>query len=134
MIRPVTAAISALVATVVMVLPPPPAWATDAAGTEVDASTNTELLRGYIHEIRVAISRNWLLPDSEPGFRCVVEIEQAPGGELVTAGIAEPCDATEPVRQSLLAAIRRAEPLPYAGFEPVFRRMLRLTFQRDLDP
>lgn len=123
---------AALAATVVLPAVSLEAQAKDADSPETTA--DTWLLQGYVREIQAAISRNRLLPDSEPEFRCVLDIEQAPGGVLIASAIGDPCDATEPVRRSLLTAIRRAEPLPYAGFEPVFRRTLRLTFQRDLDP
>ena len=45
--------------------------------------------------------------------------------EQATAFIAE----TEPRLADLAAAVRAAEPLPYAGFEPVFNRRLNFNFR-----
>ncbi len=133
MIQP-AAAIVALIAMTLLLAAPTDPEVGEASEGNAESATDAQLLQGYIREMQASIARNWMLPDAQAGFRCVVEIEQAAGGELVSVAIADPCDATEPVRRSLLAAIRRAEPLPYAGFEPVFRRTIRLTFQRDLDP
>jgi colicin import membrane protein len=36
--------------------------------------------------------------------------------------------------RSLEAAVLQAQPLPYAGFESVFRRMLLLNFKAGADP
>ena len=99
-----------------------------------DDVASSSLSTAYVRAIQAAVQRNWLLPDPARPFRCTVAVEQRPGGGLVEVVITDPCDATEAVRQSLLAAIGRAEPLPYGGFEPVFQRNLRLTFHRDLDP
>ncbi len=118
MIRPAVALI--LVLTVALLgYAPTDVRAAEAGVGKVDPKVEAKLLPEYVREIQTAISRNWMALDSARGVRCVAEIVQAPGGLVLGATIAEPCDATKPVRQSLLAAIRRAEPLPYVGFEPV---------------
>lgn len=123
-----------LAALIAVVSYPVAADAVPMEAASYDAKSAARLTADYVQAIRSAVSRNWMLPDGEAVFRCTVDIDQQPGGKVDKAMIAEPCDATEPVRRSLLTAIHRAEPLPYIGFEPVFRSALRLTFNRDLDP
>ncbi|WP_275672622.1 cell envelope integrity protein TolA [Thermomonas flagellata] len=80
--------------------------------------------------ITTAVERQWLRPDSiRPGQRCQVLIVQVPGGEVVQVQIAPGCPYDELGRRSLEAAILKASPLPYAGYEDVFQRRLVLWFE-----
>lgn len=84
----------------------------------------------YIGALQQAIQMQWLRPESaKPGLRCVLQIEQSEAGELIDLRIAEPCNADPATRRSLEAAVRRAEPLPHAGFEPAWSRRIELVFR-----
>ena len=76
-----------------------------------------------------AIRRNWTRPDNVPlGQRCRIYITQLPGGEVINVEFDASCPYDAQGRRSVEAAVRRAEPLPFAGFEPVFNRRLNLNF------
>lgn len=83
----------------------------------------------YGEAIKSRVLAHWIVPGSVvAGSRCQMEIRQVPGGQIVFAGATESCTFDEAGRASLEAAILRAQPLPYRGFEAVFSRDLRLTF------
>lgn len=95
-------------------------------------SAELDLRERYIHTLQQAIQMQWLRPESaSPGLRCVLQIEQTETGELIDLRIAEPCNADAVTRRSLEAAVRRAAPLPHAGFERVWSRRIDLTFRSD---
>ena len=75
---------------------------------------------------------NWLRPDSAPsGIRCRLRIVQIPGGEVIQASVTSPCNADELTRRSIEAAVLRAQPLPYRGYESVFQRAIDFNFRYD---
>lgn len=79
-----------------------------------------------------AILRQWTRPDSvRLGQVCQVLIRQIPGGEVVSVEIASSCPYDELGRRSVEAAILKASPLPYAGFEDVFVRDPVLKFRAE---
>ena len=49
-------------------------------------------------------------------------IRQIPGGEVVSVQISASCPYDELGRRSVEAAVLKASPLPYAGYEDVFMR------------
>jgi colicin import membrane protein len=63
------------------------------------------------------------------GTRCKVEVTQLPGGEVISADVQPGCAMDPAGQRSLEAAVLRAQPLPYRGFEPVFNRRLIFTFE-----
>ena len=63
------------------------------------------------------------------GQRCRIVIRQIPGGEVIDAKVDPSCPYDERGRRSIEAAVLKAQPLPYAGFESVFARTLTLNFQ-----
>ncbi len=88
------------------------------------------LLARYRAAIGDAIQRNWIRPDSVPlGQPCKLQIRQLPGGEVIDVQVLEPCPYDDLGKRSLEAAVLKAQPLPYSGFEPVFSRTLDLKFQ-----
>lgn len=100
--------------------PPPP------GNNGVDAG----LLARYQAALQQAIQNQWTRPDSVPlGQVCLIVIQQLPGGEVMSAKVDPSCPYDEAGRRSVEAAVLKAQPLPYAGFEPVFNRTLRLRFQ-----
>ncbi|MEO5628412.1 MAG: cell envelope integrity protein TolA [Thermomonas sp.] len=81
--------------------------------------------------ITTAVERQWIRPESiRAGERCQVLIIQIPGGEVIEAQVSRNCPFDALGRRSLEAAIMKASPLPYAGFEDVFERRLSLWFER----
>ncbi len=97
-----------------------------AGNNGVDAG----LLARYRAALGDAIQRNWIRPDSVPlGQPCKLQIRQLPGGEVIDVQVLEPCPYDDLGKRSLEAAVLKAQPLPYEGFEPVFSRTLDLKFQ-----
>ena len=56
---------------------------------------------------------------------------QIPGGDVIQASVSTPCNADDLTRRSIEAAVLKAQPLPYSGYESVFRREIRFTFRYD---
>ena len=84
----------------------------------------------YAAAIQEAILRNWTRPENVPlGQRCRIIITQVRGGTVVKAEVAPSCPFDELGRRSVEAAVLKAQPLPYAGFEAVFNRQLNLNFE-----
>lgn len=93
---------------------------------------DNSLLGRYQLAIQQAVQQNWLRPESSrPGIRCTLQIVQIPGGEVIQASVSTPCNADDLTRRSIEAAVLKAQPLPYSGFESVFRREIRFTFRYD---
>ena len=86
----------------------------------------------YQAAIQNAVTDNWLRPDSaQPGLRCMLRIVQIPGGDVISVKIVNPCNADPLTRDSIEQAVKRAEPLPYKGFEKVFQREINFNFSYD---
>lgn len=104
--------------------------ATTSAPPQGDPNRTSLLNARYVAAIMQAVERNWTRPDSVPiGVRCQVLIKQIPGGEVVEVQVSRACPYDEAGRRSLEAAILKASPLPYAGFESVFVRDPVLNFE-----
>lgn len=83
----------------------------------------------YARAIQARVQSYWSPPASVMARgRCVVEVMQLPGGRVLSARVTEECPFDEVGKRSLEAAVLNASPLPYGGFEQVFRRSLRLNF------
>ncbi len=84
----------------------------------------------YSVALKDAITRQWTRPESIPlGVPCQVRIRQIPGGEVVDVQVSAGCPYDQIGKRSLEAAVLKASPLPYAGFEDVFSRDVILTFR-----
>lgn len=84
----------------------------------------------YAAAIQEAVRRNWRRPDNIPlGQVCRMYIMQLPGGEVMSVEFDASCPYDAQGRRSVEAAVRAAEPLPYAGFESVFNRRLNFNFR-----
>jgi colicin import membrane protein len=84
----------------------------------------------YAAAIQEAVLRNWTRPENVPiGQRCRIYITQLPGGDVMSAKVDPSCPYDELGRRSVEAAVLKAKPLPYAGFEAVFQRNLTLNFE-----
>jgi colicin import membrane protein len=86
----------------------------------------------YIAAIQAAILRQWTRPESVLiGQQCQVRILQIPGGEVVDVQVSPSCPYDALGRRSVEAAVRKASPLPYAGYEDVFVRDPVFTFRAE---
>ena len=95
-----------------------------------NAGDSTELTARYAAALQEAILRQWTRPETVPlGQRCRIVIRQIPGGEVIDAKVDPSCPYDERGRRSIEAAVLKAQPLPYAGFEAVFNRTLILNFE-----
>jgi colicin import membrane protein len=113
----------------------------DARAQQSSASNSTPAPRGdpnsrsavnalYSVAIKDAITRQWTRPESIPlGIPCQVRIRQIPGGEVIDVQVSAGCPYDQLGKRSLEAAVYKASPLPYAGFEDVFNRDVTLTFR-----
>ncbi|GAB3378538.1 cell envelope integrity protein TolA [Lysobacter fragariae] len=107
-----------------------------AAQSDAQASgaggTDDGLKAKYAEALRRAILAKWTRPDSVPlGAACKLRIRQLPGGTVMSAEVSSPCAYDEQGRRSIEAAVLKAQPLPYAGFELVFERDLILNFRAE---
>ncbi|GAB3508672.1 cell envelope integrity protein TolA [Pseudoxanthomonas daejeonensis] len=99
-------------------------------GTPGQGGTSEDLTAKYAAAIQQAVLNQWIRPDTVPlGQRCRVSIRQIPGGEVIDVEIQPGCPFDEAGRRSLEAAVLRAKPLPYRGFESAFQRNLTLNFE-----
>jgi colicin import membrane protein len=104
--------------------------ASTAAPPPGNNGADNGLLARYKAALNAAILQNWTRPDTVPlGQTCRITIRQVPGGTVITAQVDPSCPYDELGRRSVEAAVLKAQPLPYAGFESVFRRDLLLTFE-----
>lgn len=91
---------------------------------------DTDLLARYQAALQQAILQNWTRPDSVPlGQKCRLNIRQLPGGQVMDVQVAADCPYDDAGKRSIEAAVLKAQPLPYAGFESVFKRNLTVNFQ-----
>jgi colicin import membrane protein len=110
--------------------------AEEAAQSDAQVSGSNGVDQGlqarYKAALMAAILAKWTRPDTVPlGATCKLVIRQLPGGQVMGVEVASPCSYDEQGRRSIEAAVRKAEPLPYAGFEPVFSRTLNLNFRAE---
>lgn len=109
--------------------------ASDAAAGAPPAGnrgSDTDPNAAYAKAIAEAIRRNWVRPDNIlPSQRCRIVIRQLPGGEVIDAQVDAGCPYDELGKRSVEAAVLKAQPLPYVGFERSFQRTLILNFQAE---
>jgi hypothetical protein len=100
------------------------------------ATDRDHLARRYATALMNKIEPEWIRPESvTPEQRCAVQVLQLPGGRVVDARIRPDCEYDAAGQRSVEAAVYRASPLPYAGFESVFSKQLTLNFQaKDIRP
>ena len=94
--------------------------------------TDDSLLGRYQLAIQQAVTGNWSRPEStQSGIRCTLRIIQIPGGEVIQVSVTSPCNADDLTRRSIEAAVLKAQPLPYRGYENVFQRDIKFNFKYD---
>lgn len=102
----------------------------DASPPPGSGGSDESLKAQYAQAIADAIRRNWTRPESVPlDAACRLRIRQIPGGEVIDVEVSASCPYDELGRRSVEAAVLKAQPLPYAGFESVFSRDLSLNFR-----
>lgn len=122
-------------ATVEPVIKPTPvpkrgAPAPPAKGPAKKVSPDAPLDPAYLKAIRGAILQNWTRPAaSKAGTQCMVEIDQTKDGRIGRSRFAEPCDFDLEARRALKAAVDKSSPLPYRGFEAVWRPSIKVLFE-----
>ncbi|HZX79526.1 MAG TPA: TonB C-terminal domain-containing protein, partial [Lysobacter sp.] len=100
------------------------------AAASAGAGDDDGLRARYAAALQEAIRSKWIRPDNvQSGALCVLRIRQLPGGEVMEVSVGSPCVFDEQGQRSIEAAVRKAEPLPYAGFEKVFSRDLKVNFR-----
>jgi colicin import membrane protein len=110
---------------------PPAEHAAPQAQTGAGGQDN-DLAARYSDAIKAAVTRNWNRPENAmPGLHCMLHIVQIPGGEVISAKLGSPCNADPATQNSIEQAVMRASPLPYAGYESVFRRDVPFNFTYD---
>ncbi|MFK7956420.1 MAG: cell envelope integrity protein TolA [Lysobacterales bacterium] len=83
----------------------------------------------WVGLIAAMVRQNWRKPPTaRTGERCRVNVSQLPGGDVISATVAPGCNVDEVTKRSIVDAVLRSEPLPYQGFERVFRRQLTFEF------
>ncbi|TWI02762.1 colicin import membrane protein [Luteimonas cucumeris] len=109
---------------------PAEAASSSASPPPGNEGVDSNLKAQYAAAIQEAILRNWTRPETVPlGQRCRLNIRQLPGGDVISVDVSPSCPYDELGRRSVEAAVRKAAPLPYAGFESVFQRDLILNFE-----
>lgn len=91
------------------------------------AAGSSRLETEYSAAIVSAVTGHWRRPAPvQSGHVCTLEITQLPGGFVISARAGDDCPYDAAGKQSLEAAALNAQPLPYRGYESVFRRRISL--------
>jgi len=108
------------------------AAAQDTAGTPPPGNRGDDVSAAYFEAIAEAIRRNWVRPNEIRGSQvCRIRIRQSAGGMVLEARVEPSCPYDEQGRRSVEAAVLKAQPLPYAGFESAFKRDFILNFRAE---
>ena len=95
---------------------------------EVHADRAT-MISTWAAQITSQIRRNWIMPaPMHPAIVCVLNVTQAPGGNVTNVTIGE-CNADQPTRESIKAAVYRSSPLPPPPDPSLFDPELVITFK-----
>lgn len=103
--------------------------AASAAASPGAGGTSNDLTAKYAAAIQQAVLAQWTRPDSVPlGQKCTIHIRQVKGGTVINAEVSGNCPFDDAGRRSVEAAVLKAQPLPYRGFESVFSPDLNFNF------
>lgn len=104
----------------------------NASSPPGNRGTEPNLSAAYTKALTDAIRNNWTQPDNVSSLQvCKIMIRQIPGGEVIDAQVDPSCPYDEQGRRSVEAAVLKAQPLPYRGFESVFSRNLTINFRAE---
>ena len=108
------------------------AAAASASPPPGNRGVDPNLNAAYTKALSDAIRSNWTQPDNVSSSQvCKIVIRQIPGGEVIDAQVDPSCPYDEQGRRSVEAAVLKAQPLPYRGFESVFNRTLTINFRAE---
>lgn len=109
--------------------------ATEPSASSGASASDFDLQSAYAQAVQRAVMAHWLRPESaQHDLHCVIEIRQDLAGNVDELKIADRCNADEATRRSIVAAVRRAQPLPHEGFETVLTQNVRFVFRSDSSP
>lgn len=98
-----------------------------SAGARADPAAP---MQAYVESVHAAIMRTWVQPPSaRPDLHCPLSVDQTDGGAVIQVTFGDDCNADMATRDALERAVRKASPLPYAGFERVFQHRVHLVFK-----
>ena len=101
------------------------------ADREVVETVAASQREAYARTVRERVEQSWVRPPSaRAGLDCTLRVTQVPGGE-VTAAVVSSCNGDEAVRESIVAAVLRASPLPAPPAPELFERNLVIRFVPD---
>jgi colicin import membrane protein len=101
----------------------------DEASNPMAGEVLDDLRAQYAAAITAAIQSVWLRPSSAiSASECRLRVRQTEGGRVLSVSIMDECFQDEPTQASIIAAVNRASPLPYDGFETVFNNELIIPF------
>ncbi|MEM6937671.1 MAG: cell envelope integrity protein TolA [Pseudomonadota bacterium] len=104
----------------------------DIENQQRQAQQDLTKMEEWVGLIAALVRQNWRKPPTaRSGERCRVNVSQLPGGDVISATVAPGCNVDEVTKRSIVDAVLRSEPLPYQGFERVFRRQLTFEFVVD---
>lgn len=104
--------------------------AANASPPPGNRGVDAALRAAYIDALTKAIRMNWTQPENVSStVACKIVIRQIEGGEVIDAQVDPSCPYDEQGRRSVEAAVLKAQPLPYQGFESVFNRTLTINFR-----
>ncbi len=102
-----------------------------AAEERLNAARSSGALASWQAQITARIQRAWLRPPSaKAGIECILDVTQVPGGEVTNVRLGA-CNGDQAVRDSIVAAVYRASPLPPPPDPSLFERNLEITFKPD---
>ncbi len=104
------------------------AQAERAAAQAGSGGEDTSLLAQYGAAITRRVHEQWREPENTGRIVCTLHIVQVRGGRVLNVSVVNPCNADPAQRRRLENAALNAQPLPYQGFESVFRSDLIITF------
>jgi len=99
-----------------------------AAEEHANAVRSSGALASWEAQLKARIERAWLRPPSaRAGIVCELDVTQVPGGEVTNVKLGS-CNGDQAVRDSIVAAVYRASPLPPPPAPSLFERELQITF------
>ncbi|PVZ84890.1 hypothetical protein C9426_21375 [Serratia sp. S1B] len=76
-----------------------------------------------------AIQIHLIIADDTSPLPCKVAITQLPGGHISKIDFAPDCPYSRGAKQAILEAIQKSDPLPYQGFEQLFKPTIDIIFK-----
>jgi len=99
-----------------------------AAEEHANAVRSSGARASWEAQLKARIERAWLRPPSaRAGIVCELDVTQVPGGEVTNVKLGA-CNGDQAVRDSIVAAVYRASPLPPPPDPSLFERELQITF------